>query len=84
MLDAQATLLHKDFAKSKGWQSVFFGLGCLAFLAILSVVFGESVRLFVQAGFVAIVLGVGSVIGLDVKKMRELLKELPKPNEGEQ
>jgi len=83
MLDANVALVHKDFAKSKGWQSVFFGLGCLGFLAVLSMVFGESVLVFVQAGFVAVLLGVGSVIGLDVKKMRELLKELPKPEEGD-
>lgn len=83
MLDAEATLLHKDFAKSKGWQSVFFGAACMVFLSVVVIVVGEPAMTFVEAGFAAIVIGVGSQIGLDVKKMRELLK-LPNEKEGKQ
>jgi hypothetical protein len=77
----EVTLIHKDFAKSKGWQIIAFDFAVCLVLAVALICLKETAWDFVQYSVTGLAVMTGTILGLDMKKMRGYLKTF-KEEEG--
>lgn len=76
MLDVNPTLIHKDFAKSTAWQIIVFDFCvCLVLYGAMQFI-GDKAWPFVQGTLGVLTAATFSVLGINIKKMKELKKEL--------
>lgn len=80
MLDVNPTLIHKDFAKSTAWQIIAFDFCvCLVLYGAMEFI-GQTAWSFVQGTLGVLMAATFSVLGINIKKMNQIKKEL-KENE---
>lgn len=76
LADADATLIHKDFAKSKQWSFVALCAALSPVLTVLAVCGGSDMQLAVMATAGSMLATHGVITGLNTKKLNKLLKEM--------
>ena len=75
LADADATLIHKDFAKSTGWQIIAFDLCvCIVLYGALKFL-GHDAWAFVQASIGTLAAVTFAVLWVNIKKMQDFKKE---------
>lgn len=76
----EVTLIHKDFAKSTAWQLVAFDFCvCLVLVVAMKAVpdqYWPEIWTVVKATIATLAAATFSVLGINIKKMNQIKKEL--------